>query len=142
MKLSKSTELAIHGLYQLAVTRPRQLLVSEMASAQQVSTSYLAKVFQKLARKGLVKSTRGKRGGFALARNPEEITIADIVRAVEAEEPLFDCLKDVRGCTGNGNCELRARFRQAERDMFEALESCSLGDLLDSDEGFREAWLV
>lgn len=142
MKLSKSTELAIHGLYQLAVTRPRQLLVSEMAGAQQVSTSYLAKVFQKLARKGLVKSTRGKRGGFALARKPEEITIADVVRAVEAEEPLYDCLRDLRGCKGNGNCLLRDRFAAAEQSMYTALEGCSLGDLLDSDEGFRESWIV
>lgn len=142
MKLSKSTELALHGLYQLAVTRPRQLLVAEMAGAQQVSTSYLAKVFQKLARKGLVRSTRGKRGGFALARTPEEISVADVVRAVEAEEPLFDCLGHARSCKSNGSCLMRARFDQAERSMYEVLEATSLAELLASDHGEREAWLV
>ncbi|MFN2169555.1 MAG: RrF2 family transcriptional regulator [Anaerolineae bacterium] len=142
MKLSKSTELAIHGLYQLAVTRPRQLLVSEMAGAQHVSTSYLAKVFQKLARKGLVRSTRGKRGGFSLAKSPEEITIADVIRAVEAEEPLFDCLGPVRGCKANGSCLMRARFRQAEKNMYSVLEATSLAELLASDHGERSAWTV
>jgi Rrf2 family protein len=142
MKLSKSTELAIHGLYQLALTKPRQLLVSEMAVAQHVSTSYLAKVFQKLARKGLVKSTRGKRGGFALARGPEEITLADVIRAVEAEEPLFDCLGPARECRANGQCLMRHRFSEAERSMYTVLDATSLADLLASDQGERGAWQV
>ena len=60
MKFSKSTELAIHGLWLLANKRPKLLLVSKMAGAQNVSESYLAKIFQKLARKGLVRSTRGR----------------------------------------------------------------------------------
>ncbi len=142
MKLSKSTELAIHGLFQLAVSRPRQLLVSEMANAQNVSSSYLAKVFQKLARSGLVRSTRGKRGGFCLARGPEAITIAEVIRAVEADEPLYDCLRATRGCKANGNCLMRHRFQQAERDLYAVLESTSLADLLESDRGERDAWLV
>jgi Rrf2 family transcriptional regulator, nitric oxide-sensitive transcriptional repressor len=143
MKLSKSTELAIHGLFQLAVSSPKQLLVAEMASAQKVSTSYLAKVFQKLARKGLVRSTRGKRGGFALARNPAEISLADIVRAVEAEEPLYDCLGPQRDCKANGTCLTRQRFEEAEQGMYNVLESTSLAEILDSDEnGSRASWQV
>ncbi len=142
MKLSKSSELAIHGLYQLAVTQPRQLLVSEMAGAQKVSTSYLAKVFQKLARKGIVNSTRGKRGGFCLARSPEEITVADVVRAVEAEEPLFDCLSSVRGCKARPTCLLRQRFLEAEKELFSNLSHTSLADLLHSGNGERDAWQV
>ncbi|MBN2492968.1 MAG: Rrf2 family transcriptional regulator [Deltaproteobacteria bacterium] len=142
MKLSKSTELALHGLYQLAVSRPRQLLVSEMAGAQNVSTSYLAKVFQKLARRGLVNSTRGKRGGFTLARGPDEISVADVIRAVEADEPLFDCLADVRKCKARPGCLLRARFKQAEQSMLGTLAETSIGDLLASSNGERDAWLV
>ena len=142
MKLSKSSELAIHGLYQLASSRPRQLLVSEMAGSQHVSTSYLAKVFQKLARKGLVNSTRGKRGGFTLARKPEDITVADVVKAVEAEEPLFDCLSETRNCKARPSCLLRQRFCEAENELFSNLSQTSLADLLHSGNGERDAWLV
>lgn len=142
MKLSKSTELAIHGLYQLALTSPRQLLVAEMAGAQQVSVSYLAKVFQKLARRGLVRSTRGKRGGFALARSPEQISLADVIRAVEAEEPLFDCLGSVRECKANSQCLTRHCFHEAEQSMYGVLAGTSLADIVDSDRGERTNWQV
>ena len=142
MKLSKSTELAIDGLYQLAVTRPRQLLVSEMAGAQQVSTSYLAKVFQRMARSGLVNSTRGKRGGFTLARSPKSISIADVVRAIEADEPIYDCLHDRRGCKGNSDCMLRDAFFEVEKVMYTMLEKTSLADLLvGSEVPERSKWL-
>jgi Rrf2 family transcriptional regulator, nitric oxide-sensitive transcriptional repressor len=143
MKLSKSTELALHGLFQLATTRPRQLLVAEMASAQHVSTSYLAKVFQRLARKGLVKSTRGKKGGFILARTPAEITLADIVRAVEAEEPLFDCLGEQRNCKALDDCLVHGCFKEAEANLYHALEGTSLNDLLThNSNGDRASWLA
>ncbi len=142
MKLSKSTELALHGLFQLAFTQPRQLLVAEMAGAQHVSTSYLAKVFQRLARKGLVRSTRGKKGGFALARSPEQISLADIVRAMEAEEPLFECLGDQRNCKARADCMVHGCFHEAEERLFRALEGTSLDDLLRSNpNGDRAAWL-
>lgn len=142
MKFSKSTELAIHGLWMLAHRRPKLLLISEMAEAQGASQSYLAKVFQKMARRGLVSSTRGKRGGFTLARRPESITIADVVRAIEAEEPIYDCLRASRNCQGNSDCLLRGKFREVERVMFGVLEKTSLADLLSGpDEPKRARWL-
>lgn len=143
MKFSKSTELAIHGLWLLANKRPALLLISEMAEAQNVSESYLAKIFQKLARKGLVNSTRGKRGGFTLAREPKEISVADIVRAVEAQEPLYDCMDVGRGCNGRTSCMLRDVFTRAERQMYTALEGTSLADLMTClNDDARAPWMI
>ncbi len=143
MKFSKSTELAIHGLWLLANHRPELMLVSEMASAQNISESYLAKIFQRLARKGLVRSTRGKHGGFTLARDPDEISVADVVRAVEAEEPLYDCMSVGRGCQSRGNCLLRDVFHRAEEQMYFVLEHTSLADLMDCGNGeARAPWMI
>jgi len=143
MKFSKSTELAIHGLWLLANKRPTLLLISEMAEAQNVSESYLAKIFQKLSRKGLVNSTRGKRGGFTLAREPKEISVADIVRAVEAQEPLYDCMDVGRGCRGRTNCLLRDVFKQAEQRMYATLDGTSLADLMTcQDRDARAPWML
>ena len=143
MKFSKSTELAIHGLWLLANKRPKLLLVSKMADAQNVSESYLAKIFQKLARKGLVRSTRGKRGGFTLAQEPGEISVADVVRAVEANESLYDCMDVGRGCRGRTSCLLREVFDQAERQMYSALENTSLADLMSCGNGdARAPWMI
>jgi Rrf2 family protein len=143
MKFSKSTELAIHGLWLLANKRPGLLLIAEMAEAQKVSESYLAKIFQKLARKGLVYSTRGKRGGFTLAREPNEISVADIVRAVEAEEPLYDCMDVGRGCRSRAACLLREVFERAEQQMYATLEKTSLADLMSYHSGdARAPWMI
>lgn len=143
MKFSKSTELAIHGLWMLANRRPGLLLVSEMADAQHVSQSYLAKVFQKLARKGLVRSTRGKRGGFALAREPDKIDLCEVVRAIEADEPLFDCMDVGRGCRGRSDCLLRETFQKAEQAMYDVLTGTSLADLMECGKGEdRAPWML
>jgi len=142
MKFSKSTDLAVHGLWILAQNRPQQVFIAELALKQNVSQTYLAKVFQKLARKGLVNSVRGKRGGFCLARDPEGISIADVARAVEAEEPFFECLAPVRGCEGQNDCKVRETFLHAGEVMYEVLEKITLADLLlVAQNNGRSKWL-
>jgi Rrf2 family protein len=142
MKFSKSTELAIHGLWILAKKSPQQVFVADLAMKQNVSQTYLAKVFQKLARKGLVNSIRGKRGGFFLARTPEGISLADVARAVEADEPIYQCLGPTRGCEGHDDCVLRKLFLQAEKMMYKVLEKTTLADLLSvAKTNGRSKWL-
>ena len=69
LQFSQSTDLAIHGLWALACLETgRFILLSDIASRQHVSESYLSKVFQKLTRAGLTRAMRGKRGGYTLAR--------------------------------------------------------------------------
>lgn len=143
MRFSKSTELAIHSLWQLAVKQSNLLLVSEMAGKQHVSESYLAKVFQKLARQGLVRSTRGKRGGFKLAREPKEISMAQVVRAIESDKSYYDCQDKQRFCAGRPDCPVREVFEEAEKRMFGVLESTSLADLVKRARSEdRKAWIV
>ncbi len=143
MRFSKSTDLALHSLWQLAVRHPDLLLVSEMAGKQHVSESYLAKVFQKLARRGLVRSTRGKHGGFKLAREPEEISLAEVIRAVESDLLGYDCQDKNRCCEGRSDCPVRQTFHDAEEHMFSVLETTSLADVIrDSRLEARQAWMV
>ena len=142
MKFSKSTELAIHGLWLLAHNRPKHMLASEMAAQQNVSESYLAKVLQKMVRKGLVCSSRGKRGGFVLVRQPETITVAEVAKAIEVEEALYDCLCETRNCQGGPECLLRRMFQRAEQQMYVELERTTLADLLNSNgRNPRARWL-
>ena len=76
LQFSQSTDLAIHGLWALALLETgRFVLLSDIAHRQNVSESYLAKVFQRLTHAGITRAMRGKRGGYALARPPEAITI-------------------------------------------------------------------
>lgn len=131
LRFSQSTDLAIHGLWALARLDGQHLmLLSEIARTQNVSTSYLAKVFQKLGRAGLVTAVRGKRGGYTLARRPEAITVGDVVRAMEADQPMYQCLARERCCEAEPDCLLLHVFAEAERQMYAVLDGVTLANLM------------
>jgi Rrf2 family nitric oxide-sensitive transcriptional repressor len=136
--------MAIHGLWALARLEGQHfVLLSELARTQHVSGSYLAKVFQQLSHAGLVRAVRGKRGGYALARPPVDITIGDVVRALEVDAPMYQCLAQERCCEAKLDCLLVRVFAEAEQQMYAVLDKTTLADLLaDFQRGMeRMSWL-
>ena len=91
MRLSARVDYALRAAAELAVGGERPVTAVQLAEAQQIPPKFLENILSQLRRSGLVRSQRGPEGGYWLARPPEEITIADIVRAVEGP------LADVRG---------------------------------------------
>lgn len=83
LKISEAVSLAVHGLYFLVLEEGNQEKVKELARKMGVSEAHLAKVFQRLVKAGILCSTRGPKGGFVLARKPEEVTLLEIYQAVE-----------------------------------------------------------
>jgi Rrf2 family protein len=143
-RFSQSTDMAIHGLWSLAcLEAERFLLLSDIARTQNISESYLSKVFQKLTHAGLIQAVRGKNGGYALARPPATITVGDVVRAIEADPPMYQCLAEERCCAAVENCLLLHVFGEAERQMYAVLDGVTLADLLvESTRGAgRMSWL-
>ncbi len=131
LQFSQSTDLAIHGLWALArLEMGRFVLLSDIARQQNVSESYLSKVFQRLTRAGLTRAMRGKGGGYALARAPEDITIGDVVRAMALEPPMYQCLAQERCCDATKTCLLLRVFAEAEQRMYTVLDQVSLADLI------------
>jgi Rrf2 family protein len=143
-RFSQSTDMAIHGLWALAcLDEQRSLLLSDIARTQNVSESYLSKVFQKLTHAGLIQAVRGKNGGYSLARPPATITVGDVVRAIEAEPPMYQCLAQERCCEALEDCLLLHVFGEAERQMYAVLDGITLADLLaESVRGAKRlTWL-
>ena len=98
MRLTTKGRFAVTAMIDL--TRHQQngpVSLAAISERQDISVAYLEQLFSKLRRRDLVKSIRGPGGGYQLSRNASDITIADIVFAVD--EPL-----DVTRCGGNGNC--------------------------------------
>ena len=92
MKMSIGVEYAIHCLLYIVKLKDKDYVgIKELAEFQGVSESYLAKVFTKLGKAGITKSISGVKGGYELAKNPEDISFWDIVEAVEGKDPLFQC---------------------------------------------------
>lgn len=94
--LSEAASLAIHGMGLLAMGE--RMSAKEMAETLGVSEAHLAKVFQRLARRGLVTSTRGPGGGFDLARLPEDVSLFDIYSAIEGTLEEVRCLLHKERC--------------------------------------------
>ncbi len=145
MQLSQSTEYAIHSLFYLAVNNDRQtVLVSEVAQAQHISETYLAKIFQSLVKAGLIRSFRGAKGGYHLARPVDEITLKDIVQAVEGASPLFSCDHDRMGCDLAMDCLISSTMKKAEEKLYEILEGVTLADLIANAKKMKNQmkWLT
>jgi Rrf2 family protein len=136
--LTVSVEYAIHCLLWLAGSEtPRSS--RDLAGLQGVSPSFVAKIFPKLEKAGIVRASEGVRGGYLLARMPGEISVLAIVDAIEGRKPLFDC-QDIRGrCALFGNhapgwataglCAIHAVMLRAEKAMRDSLASQSLADI-------------
>jgi Rrf2 family protein len=144
LQISQSIDMAIHGLWALARQEGHQfVLLTELARTQHVSASYLAKVFQQLSRAGLVRAVRGKRGGYTLARPAAAISIGDVVRSLEVDAPMYQCLAQERCCEAKLDCLLLRVFADAEKQMYAVLDGVTLADLLaDFQRGMeRMSWL-
>ena len=111
----------------------------DLAEFQGVSPSYVAKLFTQLQKAGIVAAAEGVRGGFRLARPAADITVHDVVQALEGDKPLFRCREIRRNCVlynddppdwaTRGVCGIHAVMIEAERRMAEVLKGRTLADL-------------
>jgi Rrf2 family protein len=137
---SATVEYGLHCLLYL-VDLPTGVRASsqELAELQGVSPTYVAKLFTALKTAQLVTATEGAQGGYRLARPAAEISVLDVVHALEGAKPLFHCREIRRQCTlfdrsppawaTRGPCSIHAVMMEAESRMKEALASHSLADL-------------
>jgi Rrf2 family protein len=135
--MSEGVEWTAHACVMLAALPPGVgLPAAALAEFHSLAPAYMAKHMQALARAGVVESIRGAGGGYRLAQRAEEISLWDIVEAIEGEEPPFRCteIRQQGPCTGPQSdvrkpCEITAAFRKAETAWRAELKSISLADL-------------
>ena len=131
MQMTASSGYAIHGLAYLAYKGGDVVIyLSEIAEFFSIPSSYLAKVFQALARGGLVVSYRGAKGGYALARPAKEITLRQVIEIFEG--PIRnDCPLMRSPCNVKTLCSVSERLGQAQQAFLDELDEHSIGDIGD-----------
>lgn len=136
MKLGDGVEQAIHCVAMLAGLPEGGLLsAAALAEFHRVSPSYLLKHLQALSAAGILEALPGPRGGYRAARAPADISLLDIVLAVEGKEPAFRCAEiRQRGpmlprCKPSRPCEINAAMLRAERAYRDELARVSVADL-------------
>ncbi|HXH12424.1 MAG TPA: Rrf2 family transcriptional regulator [Alphaproteobacteria bacterium] len=134
MKLSRESAYGIEGLLVLAANSAgRVMLLSDIAASRGVSQSFLAKIFQKLSRHGIVRSFRGSIRGYALALPPKEIKLKEILAAIEGPEIFERCIFWSDGCSDINPCPLHNRWKKIRQEFIEGLmERTTLADLMES----------
>ena len=135
-----SVEYGLHCLLYLVDSSADAKASSvDLAELQGISPSYVAKLFTELKSAGIVTAAEGARGGYQLARPAEDITVLDVVDALEGDNPLFQC-KEIRskcalfgdsppGWATKGLCSIHAVMREAEVQMKQSLARHTLASL-------------
>lgn len=130
MRLTRETEYALRGL--AALTRrndPEPLSLAEIADAEGLPPSFLAKIFQKLARHGILQSIRGAGKGYSLAAAPESLSVLEVIEAIEGSDYLERCIFWGGRCGGESPCMLHERWAEVKPAVKAVLENTTLAEL-------------
>jgi len=130
MGLTRKGEYAIRGMVYLARQEPGKLiLINEIAETVNVPQSFLAKIFQNLTRLGMVRSSRGAGGGFALARPAAEISLRELVEAVEGPICPNRCVIGAGICARSASCTVHPVWRRVQDQVRQILDGVNLAEL-------------
>lgn len=129
MQLSVRGDYGIRAVLELARRYGDGLVQSsDIAALQVIPEPYLHQLLLALRKAGLVRSVRGPRGGYALARPPEELTLAEVMEALEG--PLGqDCAEEVSGCAQKDFCAVRSVWQGVDRATRRILSSTTIAQL-------------
>lgn len=136
--ISQTAEYALRAIVYLADQSETPHTTSQIAEVTQVPAGYLSKVMQSMSRAGLVHSQRGLNGGFTLAHKPEELTVFDVISAV-------DPLKRIRQCPlgkkahGKNLCPLHRRIDEAIAAVEKSFRATTVDELLETPRGRKRS---
>ena len=127
--LSQTVEYALRATLFMARSHPRSLPVGDIADAVDAPRGYLAKILGELARTGVLESSRGPGGGFRLSKQPDQLVLADVVRALDGADERR-CLLGHGRCGENPACTAHARWTPIAHEMDAFFGNTTLADLL------------
>jgi Rrf2 family protein len=136
MKLSTKSRYGLRALFDMAYNAgnlPTQ--VQDISRRQNISPRYLEQIFQGLKKAGILKSKRGPQGGYFLTRNPDEITVLEVISATEGGIYLVDCVagkkKKKKTCDLDGMCVTQTVWDEASKMLHGFFSSMTLKTLCE-----------
>jgi Rrf2 family protein len=130
MLYSRPCEYALRALTYLSSQNANELYrVHEIAESESLPAPFLAKLLQQLARTGILNSVKGPKGGFGLARRPEEISLMEVVAAVDGTEGFSRCAVGLAECSDTAPCPLHDTWKPLRTKINDYLAEQSLADL-------------
>ena len=140
MIYSGRTEYAIRGLSELASRAGEAfVMLDDVVTGTDLPRDFLAKIFQDLVRAGVLKSVRGRGGGFALARPPHEVSLMSVVEAMEGPNRLDRCVIGLDKCSDTMPCAQHDLYKPIRQRLRDYLMTTTLADLAASLRS-KQAW--
>jgi Rrf2 family transcriptional regulator, nitric oxide-sensitive transcriptional repressor len=139
VKHTRHADLALRVLMYLRVAPGRRGSIAEIAEAHRISHNHLDKVVRRMSEAGLVDTVRGRGGGVQLSRDPNTVTVGDVMRVMEDDFAVVECLGPARYCQIAGVCGARNIFARALGEYFAVLDGATLEDIAMNDHGLRGA---
>ena len=140
MIFSNPTEYAIRGLSELAIRgEDKPVLLDELVKGTDLPRDFVAKVFQKLVRGGVLKSAKGRGGGFRLARPASEVMLIHIVESIDGPQMLDTCVVGLERCNDQMPCPQHDLYKPIRQRLKDYLTTTSLADLAASLKA-KQSW--
>lgn len=132
MQLTVYTDYSLRVLMYLGVHRDNVSTIADIANSYSISRNHIVKVVHNLASLGFIRTIRGRHGGMLLAREPEAISVADVVRKTEPSFILAECFSPSGDCRIDDICKLKIVLNEACQGFFTILGRYTLADLLNN----------
>lgn len=142
MKLSTKGRYGLRAMIDLADYSEKQpQSIANIAMRQSISDSYLEQLMAKLKKAGLVESIRGSQGGYVLAKPMAQISVGDILRALEGDLSPVKCagLKGENACQESGSCVTRNVWKRIDDSITHAVDSIWLKELVEDNRKVRHS---
>jgi len=133
LRFTKRADYGLMAIHYIAVNdRLGAVSAKRIAEEFGIPPELLAKILQRLAKRRLIASQNGPKGGYVLARRPEQISVGQVVRALEGPINIVGCL-DHSGCPQEERCNLRRPVQKLQAAISQMLDTMSLADLATDD---------
>jgi len=129
VELTRRADYAVRAMLALARPETGQLTAAAVADVTAIPAGYVPRVMGDLVRAGLVANRRGRSGGYRLARPAGDVSLLDIVEAVEGDGRRRTCVLRGGPCRRDGACDVHEAFFRAQEAVFDTLASVSLADV-------------
>lgn len=131
MQITRQADYAVRAMIYLAqLGTDHRAATSQIAQEKQIPPSFLAKIVSQLSVAGLLQTSRGAHGGVSLAKPPDEISLLDVVEAIDGPILLNECVGDHNACTFGDTCQMKPVWCDAQEELVQHLKRTTFGKLI------------
>jgi len=135
MQITRQADYAVRAVVYLSqLGENKRAATSQIAREQQIPPSFLAKIVSQLSIAGLLQTSRGARGGVSLARDPKDITLLEVVEAIDGPILLNECVIDPSVCVFGDTCKIRPVWVDAQNELIQRLSGTTF-DMFSNGHG-------